>query len=72
VAAGLQPPPHTEIKKGTHFVDIVISKVLCDLPFSRKEPLRSADDQYIRILKNKFIKLKKKNKKIGGHCDWVM
>jgi hypothetical protein len=29
-----------------------------------------ADDWYMRILKNKLMKLKK-NIKIG-HCDWVM
>jgi hypothetical protein len=37
----------------------MISKVLCDLPFSRNQPLKSADDKYIKILKNKLIKLKK-------------
>jgi hypothetical protein len=41
--------------KNTDFVDIMISKVLRDLPFSRNQPLKSADDQYIRILKNKLI-----------------
>jgi hypothetical protein len=44
-----------------------MSKVLSDLPFSRKQPLKSPDEQYISNLKNKLIKLKK-NKKIG-HCD---
>jgi hypothetical protein len=34
-------------------------KVLRDLPFSRNQPLKSAGDQYIRILKNKLIQLKK-------------
>jgi hypothetical protein len=37
----------------------MISNVLHDLPFSQNEPLKSADDYYIRILKNKLIKLKK-------------
>jgi hypothetical protein len=61
------PPPHKPPNlKNTYFVDIMISKVLRDLPFSRNQPLKSADDCYIRILKNKLIKLK--NKKIG-HCD---
>jgi hypothetical protein len=46
--------------KSTDFVDIIISKVLRDLPFSRNQPLKLADEQYIRILKNKLIKLKKK------------
>jgi hypothetical protein len=36
------------------------SKVLRDLPFSQNQPLKWADDKYIRILKNKLIKLKKK------------
>jgi hypothetical protein len=64
--AGLQPPkpvpppPKAEIKKNTDFVYIMISKVLRDLPFSRNQPLKSADDQYINILKNKLIKLKNK------------
>jgi hypothetical protein len=37
----------------------MISQVVRDFPFSRNQPLKSADDQYIRILKNKLIKLKK-------------
>jgi hypothetical protein len=37
----------------------MISKVLLNLPFSRNQPLKLADDQYTRILKNKLIKLKK-------------
>jgi hypothetical protein len=38
----------------------MISKVLRDFPFSRNQPLKSADDLYSRILKNKLIKFKKK------------
>jgi predicted RNA-binding protein YlxR (DUF448 family) len=68
--AGMQPPQthKTEIKTTQVFLGIVISKVLCDFPFSRNKPLKSADDCYIRILKNirKLVKLK--NKKVG-HCD---
>jgi hypothetical protein len=41
-AAGLQTPK-TEISK-THFVDIIPSKALRDFPFSRNQPLKSADD----------------------------
>jgi hypothetical protein len=52
--------------KNTGFVDIMISKFLRDFPFSQNQSLKSADDQYIRILKKKLIKLK--NKKTG-HCD---
>jgi hypothetical protein len=55
---GCSPAPKPKFKKNTDFADIV-SKVLRDLPFSRKHSLKSADDQYIRILKNKLIKLKK-------------
>ena len=51
-------PPKIEIKKKIGFVDI-ISKLLHDLPFSRNQLLKSADDWYIGILKNKLIKLKK-------------
>jgi hypothetical protein len=54
-AAGLQPPPQTpktEIKKKkTGFVDIMISNLFREFPFSRNQPLKSADDRYIRILK---------------------
>jgi hypothetical protein len=62
------PPqtPQNQNLKDTDFVDMIISKVLRDFPFSRNQPLKSADDQYIRILKNKLTKLK--NKKTG-HCD---
>jgi hypothetical protein len=46
-ATGLQPPPHTPQNrnlKNTDFVDIMISKVLRDLPFSRNQTMKSADD----------------------------
>jgi hypothetical protein len=39
---------------GSDFVDMMISKVLRDLPFSGKQPLKSADDKNIRISKNKI------------------
>jgi hypothetical protein len=52
-------PTSPKIKKKTHFVD-TISKVLRDLTFSRNQSLKSADDYYIIILKNKLMKLKKK------------
>jgi hypothetical protein len=32
----------------------MISMVLRDLPFSQNQPLKSADDKYIWILKNKI------------------
>ena len=61
-AVALQPPkpPKNRNFKISDFVDIIISRVLRDLPFSRNQPLKSTDDQYIRILKNKLIELKKK------------
>jgi hypothetical protein len=43
--AGLQHPPNPrKPKKKTDIVDIMISKVLRDLPFNRNQPLKSADD----------------------------
>jgi hypothetical protein len=58
--AAAPPPklPKTEIQK-TQFLDIMISEVLRGLPFCRNQPLKSADDQYIKILRNKLINLKK-------------
>ena len=52
-AAGMQPPSHIEIKS-TDFVDTMISKVLRDLTFSLNQPLKSARDLYIGILKHKI------------------
>jgi hypothetical protein len=45
--------------KNTNSVDIMISVVLRDFPFSPNQPLKSVDDQNIRILKNKLTKFKK-------------
>jgi hypothetical protein len=47
----------------------MISEVLHDLPFSRNQPLKSADDWYMRILKNKLIKLKKQEDRIRMHIN---
>jgi len=47
----------TQIKKKNTFVDMVISEVLHDLPFNRKQPLKSADDQYIGVLGSKIRNL---------------
>jgi hypothetical protein len=58
---GAAAPPQTpknQNLKNTIFVDIIISKVLRDLPVSRNQPLKSADDQHITIFKYKLIKLK--------------
>jgi hypothetical protein len=38
----------------------MVSNVLRELPFSRNPPLKLADDKSIGILKNKLVKLKKK------------
>ena len=44
-AAGLQPPPlQTKLKKKTDFVNMVISNVSFDLPYSQNQPLKSGDD----------------------------
>jgi hypothetical protein len=63
--------------RNTDFVDLVISEVLRDFPFSRNQPLKSADDEYIRILKNKLIKLKKKQEDrtqwlSRGTCSYIV
>jgi len=31
----------------------MILDILCDLPFSQNQPLKSADDQYTRIVESK-------------------
>jgi hypothetical protein len=51
-AAAPQTPQNRNLKN-TDFVDIVVSKVLRNFPFSGNQPLKSADDKYIVILKNK-------------------
>jgi hypothetical protein len=40
------PPPNPQNRnlKNTGFVDIMTSQVLCDFPFSRNQPQKSADD----------------------------
>jgi hypothetical protein len=38
----------------------MIPEVLRDLPSSRNQPLKLADVQYIKVSKNKLLKLKKK------------
>jgi hypothetical protein len=45
-------PPTKRNLKNTDFVDTMLSKGLRDFPFSLHEPLKSADDWYIGILKN--------------------
>jgi len=37
--------------ESTDFVDTIIFNVLDDITFSRNQPLKSADDKYIRIFK---------------------
>jgi hypothetical protein len=53
-----QTPQNRNLKKRRFcgYYDIIM--ILRNFPFSRNQPLQSADDQYIRILKNKLIKLK--------------
>jgi hypothetical protein len=43
----------------------MISKVVRDLPFSRNQPLKSADDECIRIFKIQLIKFKKKTSAVA-------
>jgi hypothetical protein len=50
------PPPHPK-SKFKKIVDMMISNVLRDLPFSRNQHLKSADDYFIGILKNKMKNL---------------
>jgi hypothetical protein len=64
---GAAPPkPKNQDLKNTDYVDVMISNVLRDLPFSRNQPLKLVDNWYIRILRNKLIKLKKDKIR---HCD---
>jgi hypothetical protein len=44
--------------KKADFVDTRILSILHNLPFSRNQPLKSADDYYIGILKNKIKKFR--------------
>jgi hypothetical protein len=44
VLKSCSPPPNIEIKKNTVFVDMTLSKILRDLPFSQTQPLILADD----------------------------
>jgi hypothetical protein len=55
-AAPSPNPPKPKLKKKKHFVGVMISKVLRDFALSRNQPLKSADDQYITVLKNKLVK----------------
>jgi len=48
--------PQNRNFKNKDYVDTMLSEVLRDLPFSRNQPLKSADVPYFRILKNKLIK----------------
>jgi hypothetical protein len=59
-AASPPNPSKNRNLKNTGSVDIMISEVLRDFSFSRNQPLKLADDQYIRISKKK----KKKKKKL--------
>jgi hypothetical protein len=56
--AAVPPKPQNRNLKNTEFVDIMRSEILLDFSFSQCQPLKSADDQYITIVKNKSIKFK--------------
>ena len=47
-----------KILKNMDFVDVMILIVMHDLPLSQNQPLQSAVDKYIRILKNKIKKIR--------------
>jgi hypothetical protein len=51
--------PHNRNLKEHKFCRYYDIRILRDLPFSRNQTLKSADDYYVRILKNKLIRLKK-------------
>jgi len=53
-AAELQSPKQN-LKIDTSFVVTMISNVLRDLPSSRNQPLKSAEEKHIIILKNKDV-----------------
>jgi len=46
------PPPNRNLKI-TDFVNVTMSNVKYDLSFSRNQPLKSADDSYIKTKTNK-------------------
>jgi hypothetical protein len=51
--AATRPPPPAKAKlKITDFVDMMVSKVLCDIRFGLYQPLKSTDDRYNVMLKN--------------------
>jgi hypothetical protein len=45
--------------------NLIYQKFYVISPFSRNQPLKSAEDYYVRILKNKLTKLKKKTRSQG-------
>jgi hypothetical protein len=75
---GCSPPnPQNWNFKNKYFVDIVLwyQNVYIHFPFSRNQPLKSADDKYIGLLKNKLIKLKKEDRTLWlshGTCTYIL
>jgi hypothetical protein len=57
VGGGAALSSKSKFKKTQFLLDTMISDVLLDLPFSRNQPLKSAEDQYLGILKNKIKSL---------------
>ena len=68
----LPPPPkkNRNLKK-VDTLGTVKANVLRDLPISRNQAMKSADDRYILILKNKYIldEIRNKKKKKFGLCE---
>jgi hypothetical protein len=60
--ARLKPPNYTKPKfKNTDLVSVMISKVLCNLPFSRDQTPKTTINWYIKIWKS-TLKIKKKTR----------
>jgi hypothetical protein len=74
VAAHTPPPYLNRNFANTDYVDTMISNALCDVSFSRYQSLKSTDDLYILILKNKTKYLRmswtKLHKTKGGQTLW--
>jgi hypothetical protein len=72
-AQPLQIPQNRNLNN--RFVHIMISNVLRDFPFGRNRQQKSADDWYIRILKNKSTNFKKQEDRTlwlsHGACSYI-
>jgi hypothetical protein len=75
--SGNTPPPNSQNRnlKKHRFCRYHDINIVRDLPFTQNQPLKSADDKYIIILKNKLIKLKKQEDRTlwlsHGTCSYI-